>query len=164
MRLREASFKEVGRFEIAFKNVLSETMSRHYGNHPYYDREVFKNAKAHNQALSQVIRTFDNTRDERAKHYRRTYDSPALPPIWTLKEFLSFGGTVRLYASLAGHLRGDVAKKFGVPRLPIFDNWVQCFVDLRNICAHHDRLLNRRLQKQLSTLRERISRQRRTTP
>ena len=150
VRLREVSFKAVGRFEIAFKNVLSDTMSRRYGSHPYYDREVFKNAKAHNQALCQVIRTFDNTRDERARHYRRTYDPPALPPIWTLKEFLSFGGTVRLYASLAGPLRGDVARTFGVPRLPIFDNWVQCFVDLRNICAHHDRLFNRRFQKQLT--------------
>ena len=152
VRLREVSFKAVGRFEIAFRNVLSEAMSLRYGSHPYYDREVFKDAKAHNQAISQVIKAFDASRDERAKHYRHTYDSPALPPIWILKEFLSFGGTARLYASLAGPLRKDVAKAFGVPRLPIFDSWVPCFVDLRNICAHHDRLFNRKFQKQLLQL------------
>ena len=151
-RLRALAFEAVGRFELAFRNILSEALSSQFGSHPYYDRTAFKDAKAHNQALSQVIQTFDASKDERAKHYRRNYDPPALPPIWTLKEFLTFGGAARLYATLAGPRREDVAKAFGVPRLPVFDNWVQCFVDLRNICAHHDRLFNRRFQKQLQHL------------
>lgn len=151
-RLRALTFEAVGRFELAFRNVLSEALSGRYGSHPYYDRTAFKDAQAHNQALSQVITTYDNSKDERAKHYRRTYDPPAIPPIWTLKEFLTFGGAARLYGTLAGPLREDVARAFGVPRLPIFDNWVPCFVDLRNVCAHHDRLFNRRFQKQLQRL------------
>lgn len=151
-RLRALAFKVVGRFELAFRNILSEALSGRFGSHPYYDRAAFKNAEAHNRALSQVIKTFDDSKDERAKHYRQTYDPPALPPIWTFKEFLTFGGAARLYATLAGPLREDVAKSFGVPRLPVFDNWVQCFVDLRNVCAHHDRLFNRRFQKQLQHL------------
>lgn len=151
-RLRALTFKAVGRFELAFRNTLSEALSGRFGSHPYYDRAAFKSAEAHNQALSQVIRSFDGSKDERAKHYRQTYDSPALPPIWTLKEFLTFGGAARLYAALAGPLREDVAKTFGVPRLPVFDNWVMCLVDLRNVCAHHDRLFNRRFQKQLQRL------------
>lgn len=151
-RLRGLSFDAVGRFELAFRNVISEAISDRFGSHPYYNRAVFKNAEAHNQALKQVIQTFDKSKDERAKHYRRTYDPPALPPIWTLKEFLTFGGAAHFYASLAGPLRSDVAKAFGVPRLEVFENWVQCFVDLRNICAHHDRLFNRRFQKQLRRL------------
>lgn len=151
-RLRELSFKAVGRFELAFRNTVSEALSGRFGSHPYYERSAFKSAEAHNQALSQVIKAFDSSKDERAKHYRRNYDPPALPPIWTLKEFLTFGGAARLYATFSGPLREDVAKTSGVPRLPIFDNWVQCFVDLRNVCAHHDRLFNRRFQKQLQRL------------
>ena len=151
-RLRDLAFDAVGRFELAFRNVMSETLSECFGSHPYYDRAAFKNAEAHNQALAQVIHTFGTTKDDRAKYYRRTYGSPALPPIWMFKEFLSFGGAARLYATLAGPLREKIAKAFGVPRLPIFDNWVTCFVDLRNACAHHDRLFNRRFQKQLQRL------------
>lgn len=151
-RLRALAFKGVGRFELAFRNTLSEALSAGFGSHPYYDRRAFKSADAHNRALSQVIKTFDESKDERAKHYAETYDAPALPPIWTLKEFLSFGAAARLYATLAAPLREDVAKTFGVPKLPVFDNWVRCFVDLRNFCAHHDRLFNRRFQKQLQRL------------
>jgi len=36
----------------------------------------------------------------------------------------------------------------------IFDNWDQCFVDLRNICTHHDRLFNRWFQKQPQHLKQ----------
>lgn len=151
-RLRELAFKAVGRFELTFRNVVSEVLSGRFGSHPYYERDVFKNAEAHNRALSQVIKTFDTSKDERARHYRQTYDPPALPPIWMLKEFLTFGGAARFYADLSNPLREDVARTFGVPRLPVFDNWVQCFVDLRNVCAHHDRLFNRRFQKQLQRL------------
>lgn len=151
-RLRELSFKVVGRFELAFRNAISETLSGRHGSHPYYDRTAFKSSEAHNLALSQVIKTFNDTKDERAKHYKNTYDPPALPPIWTLKEFLTFGGAARFYSSLSGALRSEVAKAFGVPKLPVFDNWVQCFVDFRNVCAHHDRLFNRRFQKQLQRL------------
>jgi abortive infection bacteriophage resistance protein len=32
-------------------------------------------------------------------------------------------------------------------------NWVAALVDLRNICAHHDRLFNRSFQKQPSKLK-----------
>ena len=37
--------------------------------------------------------------------------------------------------------------------LSVFDSWVPCFVDLRNICTHHDRLFNRRFQRQPERLR-----------
>lgn len=151
-RLRGLAFEAVGRFELAFRNVISEALSSRFGSHPYYERTAFKDAKAHNQALSQVIQTFDKSKDERAKHYRQTYDPPALPPIRTFKEFLTFGGAARFCACLNGILRADIAKAFGVPRLPIFESWVLCFVDFRNICAHHDRLFNRRFQKQLQHL------------
>jgi abortive infection bacteriophage resistance protein len=151
-RLRQLAFKAVGRFELALRNTLSEVLSSRFGSHPYYDQAVFKNADAHNKALGQVIAAFQNSKDERAKHYRDVYDIPALPPIWTLKEFLTFGGSARLYTTLSGSVREDIAKAFNVPKLPVFDNWVMCFVDLRNICAHHDRLFNRRFQKQLQRL------------
>ena len=65
---------------------------------------------------------------------------------------MTFGGASRLYLTLKSPIRDQIALNFGVPKLPTFDNWVQCFVDLRNVCAHHDRLFNRRFQKQLQRL------------
>lgn len=147
-KLRNICFSEVGRFEIIFRNRISETLSARFGGHPYSEIAAFNAAKARNELFQFVLRTFNSSKDARAKHYLRTYTEPTLPPIWVLKEFLSFGASARLYGGLSGSIRTDIAASFGVSHLPTFDNWIKCFVDLRNICAHHDRLFNRGFQKQ----------------
>lgn len=152
-RLRGLCFEAVGRFELAFRNTLSEILSARHGSHPYDALAAFKDAKAQDQARLQVLQVYLKSRDERARHYRNTYNSPAMPPVWMFKEFLTFGATAKLYSHLANDVRDEIAKAFGVGSVAVFDNWVLCFVDLRNICAHHDRLFNRRFQKQPQRLR-----------
>ena len=152
-KLRNICFKDVGRFELMFRNRLSEVLSARYGSHPYFQNDAFESSEQHNNALQNVLRVFTQSKDQRARHYRTTYTEPPLPPIWMLKEFLTFGASARLYAALARSVRKEVAAHFGVTVLPAFDSWVNCFVDLRNICAHHDRLFNRRFQKQPQHLR-----------
>lgn len=147
-RLRNICFDEVGRFEIIFRNRISETLSARFGGHPYSEIAAFKTAKTRNDRLQHALQTFNVSKDARAKHYLDTYTEPTLPPIWVLKEFLTFGASARLYGALSTNIRTQIAASFGVPSLPVFDNWVICFVDLRNICAHHDRLFNRGFQKQ----------------
>lgn len=39
----------------------------------------------------------------------------------------------------------DVTKHFGISNPVILENWMHCFCNLRNICAHHGRIWNRRL-------------------
>ena len=153
-RFRGLAFEAVGRFELAFRNAISDTLSERFGSHPYDDLNAFKDVEAHGQALCQVKSTFNKkaSKDPRARHYCETYNRPVLPPIWLLKEFLTFGDAARLYDTLCGPLRKDVARKFDVSERPVFDNWVKCFVDLRNLCAHHDRLFNRPFQKGISRL------------
>ena len=152
-KLRDICFMGVGRFELVFRNRLSEVLSARFGSHPYFQNAAFGGSRLHNEALQKVIQVFAQSKDQRAKHYRDNYTEPPLLPIWMLKEFLTFGASARLYAALASTVRTDVAAHFGVTSLPVFDSWIPGFVDLRNVCAHHDRLFNRRFQKQPQRLR-----------
>ena len=152
-KLRDICFMGVGRFELMFRNRLSEVLSARFGSHPYFQNNAFADSKKHNEALQKILQVFIQSKDQRAKHYSATYTEPPLPPIWMLKEFLTFGASARLYAALASSVRTDIAAHFGIASFPVFDSWVHCFVDLRNICAHHDRLFNRRFQKQPRRLR-----------
>ncbi len=147
-KIRNICFEAVGRFEILFRNQLSETLSAKFGGHPYSEAAAFKDITSRNEHFRSVLHIFNCSKDERAKHYRKTYTSPTLPPIWILKEFLTFGSAARLYNGLDAPIRSDIANSFGVLSLDVFDSWVKSFVDLRNMCAHHDRLFNRRFQKQ----------------
>ncbi|WP_239026651.1 Abi family protein [Novosphingobium decolorationis] len=153
MRLRDACFAAVGQFEILLRNAISETLSDAFGSHPYYELGAFKDAVANLSAIQTFGKVYVSSKDQRAKHYKETYSEPALPPIWTMKEFLTFGASSVIYKSLEGSLKTKIATQFGVSSDQVFTHWLDCLVDLRNMCAHHDRLFNRSFQKQPSRLR-----------
>jgi abortive infection bacteriophage resistance protein len=146
--IRNVCFSAVGRFEIVFRNRISETLSARFGGHPYSEASVFKSIATRNDRFQNALQTFNSSKDRRAKHYLNNYDKPTLPPIWVLKEFLTFGASARLYHALSNNIRDEIAIHFRVVSTPVFDSWVTSFVDLRNFCAHHDRLFNRGFQKQ----------------
>lgn len=152
--LRDICFTTVGNFELLLRNAMSEALSSQYGSHPYDDPTAFKNLTSRLDAFQSFMSAYSSSKDQRAKHYSQTYGAPILPPIWTIKEFLTFGRTVRIYKCLNGTLRTQIASVFTVPSDDVFTNWLECLVDLRNACAHHDRLFNRSFQKQPKTLQQ----------
>ena len=152
MLLRDACFSAVGQVEILLRNSISEKLSHSYGSHPYFIIGAFRNAASNLETIRTFASVYQKSKDHRAKHYRDTYSNPVMPPIWTMKEFLTFGTASRVLQSLSGPLRTAISADFGIGKDTIFTSWVECFVDLRNIRAHHDRLFNRSFQKQPSTL------------
>lgn len=153
MLLREACFAAAGQFELLLRNAISEVLSSAYGSHPYNHVAAFRGANAQAEVNRSFQKIYKKTADSRALHYRNTYSNPPLPPIWTMKEFLTFGSSVYIFQRLSGTHRTSVANQFGVRSDHVFTQWLECLVDLRNICAHHDRLFNRHFPKQPSHLR-----------
>lgn len=146
--LRTKCFEACGTFEVLFRNSMAEALSNAHGSHPYFELSAYHDAKSRREGLTKISALYEKTRDPRAKHYIDNYDNPVLPPIWTMKEFFTFGTSVRYFSYLSGSIKNTVANDFGMPTLPSLINWLSCIVDLRNFCAHHDRLFNRSFQKQ----------------
>jgi abortive infection bacteriophage resistance protein len=153
MKLRDSCFSAVGQFELLLRNSISETLSDAFGSHPYHDLGIYRDATASCEANASFLKIYSGSKDPRAKHYRQTYSDPALPPIWTMKEFLTFGAASYIFQRLEGGLRTKIAAQFGIRSDQVFTSWLECLVDLRNICAHHDRLFNRSFQKQPAMFR-----------
>lgn len=125
---------------------------RGLGRHPYYHAGAFKDSSANLNALQTFAKVYGASSDRRAKHHRDTYSPPVLPPIWTMKESLTFGACSRIFQCLEGSIKTNIAAQFGVGSDQVFTSWVEALVDLSNVCPHHDRLFNRSLQKQPSRL------------
>lgn len=140
--IRSICFDAVGRFEVLFRNSISEVLSAKYGSHPYDDLSAFKSSKDRIEAIQTFLNTYKKLKDQRLKHYYNKYSSPVLPPIWTMKELLTFGNSLYIFKNLHNNIRDEIIVKFGITSNDVFTSWVRCLVDLRNICAHHDRLFN----------------------
>lgn len=152
-QLRGICFDACGDFELAFRNSMSEALTSLHGSHPHKVEAAFKDVASRRTAFDQLSTVYAKSKDMRAQNYMDKYGEPVLPPFWTMKEFLTFGASVRFFSLLSNPVKSAVAADFGVPSHEVFSNWLACLVDLRNICAHHDRLFNKTFQKQPMRLR-----------
>ena len=95
-----------------------------------------------------VCRLVDEThrsRDQFMVAFRDKYgDCHRLPPIWMATEVMSFGTVVSLFIGMEQDLKRRVAAEWAIPDV-IFESWLHTLNSVRNICAHHARLWNRRL-------------------
>lgn len=147
-KLRAFCFLHLGRFEIVLRNRLSEILSHRNGSHPYFDNGAYRTPKMRANAVGRLSDTFYKKNDQRARHYFEEYNPPMIPPIWVMKEFLTFGNLGHVLDQLSTPIQNDLASAFGMPSYQVLENWIKALIDLRNDCAHHDRLFNRSFQKQ----------------
>ena len=77
------------------------------------------------------------------EHYYQTYSAPEIPPAWIVFEILPFGCVSRIYENLKRPYRKAVAEKFGIEE-SILQSWFHALSVLRNSCAHHSRIWNRK--------------------
>jgi abortive infection bacteriophage resistance protein len=86
---------------------------------------------------------------ENQEHYlvefKRTYSSPSIPPIWMVMEFLTLGNLSNLYENMKDcEVKKAIATRWKLPSV-ILISWLKSLNFVRNCCAHHARLWNRRL-------------------
>ncbi len=73
-------------------------------------------------------------------------------PIWIAVETFDFGGLTRLYSLLERADQNTIARRFGIRDGRLFHGWLIGLGVVRNHCAHHNRLWNRRLSTQLKNI------------
>jgi len=84
------------------------------------------------------------------QHTRAKYSSEI--PIWIAVETFDFGGLTRLYGLLERVDQNTIARRFGTSDGRRFHRWLIGLGVVRNHCAHHNRLWNRRLSTALAAV------------
>lgn len=84
------------------------------------------------------------------QHIRAKYSGEV--PIWIAVETFDFGGLTRLYGLLERRDQNLIAKRFGMSDGRLFHRWLIGLGVVRNHCAHHNRLWNRRLSASLAAV------------
>ena len=158
--LRRITLGQLERIEVVVRAVISNQMSQQYGpfwylNHP---QQVLAHAPGRNNRpeafaigrfLSGVERDTRHSTDLFAKHYFDKYTEPLLPPSWLMAECVSFGAWSKLYKHLQKaepkhpNPKKEIAKVFGLS-VSLLESWLHGLSLLRNTCAHHGRVWNRR--------------------
>ena len=143
--LRNLIFAAIQDIEIAFRTRVSHFLAMKYGTFWFLDATLFKDKEIHNNCIEKLKEEIDRSHEDFLKEHLQKYDEPSFPPSWKALEVASFGTLSKLYSNLTDtNVKKIVSRSFLLPSYLFLENWMKCTAVLRNCCAHHARLWNRR--------------------
>ena len=134
--LRFLLIKVLSRIEINLRTRIIYIVSNHYKDNPswFADKKIMKN---------QFVDTLDNFYTDIKKknkvitEHHRKYPSDEYAPAWKTLEFMTLGSLYTLFTSLKEEeIKTEIASKYGVRSVKMFDNYFKVIFNIRNICSH----------------------------
>jgi abortive infection bacteriophage resistance protein len=149
-RLRSLVLDAIERVEIAVRTQITYCFGHTYGAFGHTDSANFHPNFRHADWLAKLEDETRRSSDEFIRHYKNKYDGFPTVPIWMLTEVISFGALSFFYKGLRNDLKAgirdksDIADYFNLHHKQLGD-WLHTLTYVRNVCAHHSRLWNRKL-------------------
>lgn len=145
--LRLMVFDAIERIEIALRTLIVYNYAMKFGSHWYQEPTHFRNTQYFDNDLASLDKEISRSDEEFIKHYFRTYHDPFRPPAWMSLEVATFTTLSKFYQNLSlCNEKIAIATCCGLKTF-ILENWMHILSNVRNICAHHSRLYNRRLSQ-----------------
>ena len=139
----EYLFAAMGPIEIALRSQITTQVGLRYGPQALHDAGAFKKREDFEklqETLSRETRQALASKKPLAIHNIREYGQL---PIWAEAENISFGTLSKIYENLfSTEISDSIAHVFGITRFHM-KSWLRYLTQIRNICAHDDRLYNR---------------------
>jgi abortive infection bacteriophage resistance protein len=144
-RLRLLVFNAIEKIEVALRTKIVYELSLNHGSHWYENADLYRNTSRFYREIAKVYEEVDRSNETFIEHYKNTYVSPENPPAWMSLEVISMGLLSKLFSNLKkGSEKKKITREFGLTKPEILESWMHAFANLRNTCAHHGRLWNRR--------------------
>lgn len=143
--LRSLIFSAIQDVEVALRTRIIHFFSLAHGPFWFMNGSLFKSSSIFNACFEKISIEVGRSREDFIAEYYENYDYPSFPPAWKTMEVLSFGTLSKLYCNFKdAYTKKQIARDFFLPQYVYLENWMKCIAVLRNACAHHARIWNRR--------------------
>lgn len=144
-KLRILFLDAIEKIEVALRSSWAYELSMAHNAHAYTDTTLFKSNIDHTKMLSKLDIDIARSKEPFVKHYKNKYSNPERPPIWAVCELMTLGQLSRFCDSLVNNSdKQNIAKDFGLKQQSL-GSYLHALTFIRNICAHHARLWNKRV-------------------
>lgn len=144
-KLRTIIFTAIQDIEVALRTRIILFFSLRHGAFGFMDASKFLNHSIYQTCLDNLQNELKRSREEFIQDHFTRYASPSMPPVWKTLEVVSFGNLSKLYANIKDtNAKKEVSKSMGLPKYDYMESWMRSLTVLRNSCAHHSRIWNRR--------------------
>ena len=125
--------------EITMRANISNYHALKYGALGYLNESSFDTRHNHKAFLKKLDRMIENnTGEQLVTHHMKKYGGAF--PLWVIMELFSFGALNTFYSDMKIEDKRAIAEAaFDLPYRCV-ENWLNCLSELRNQCAHYNRL------------------------
>lgn len=144
--LRLLMMDAIERVEVSVRAHWAYAMAHHHGPHAHLEPSLANNEERWQSNLQKLRKEVNRSDEVFITHMRRTY-AEDLPPVWAVCEVMSLGLLSKWYENLQPMAtRSAIASVYGLDEA-VLASWLHHLSMIRNICAHHARLWNRKFKR-----------------
>lgn len=142
--LRLLVMDAIERLEVSVRTQWAYHLAHTYGPHAHMDAGLFKRSDGYRKCRTSLEEELRRSKEVFVSHYQNNYSVPDLPPLWAVVEVMSLGQLSKWVSNLRhSRDRQVIARCYGIDEM-ILTSFLHHLTIVRNICAHHGRLWNRR--------------------
>jgi len=150
-KLRLLLLDVLERIEMSFKCVLAYEVTKDKNDNYWYSKENhFQNGE---EDIEKLLDSIKASREIYLMHYYKKYTIPEYPPAWMFFESLTFGDCAYLARNLYDRDRQIIAGSYKLPKKTAIQMF-HSLSHLRNVCAHHSRVWNRRFTMKVAVYKK----------
>lgn len=136
----------IERIEVSVRTQWAYCFSKQHGPHGYLDCNLSNNIHWHAKNLLLLEKERKRSDEPFIEHFNNTNNSP---PIWAICEVMSFGLLSRWLKNLKPTVcRNEIGRCYDLD-YKVLISFIEHMTYLRNCCAHHSRVWNRKMTKTL---------------
>ena len=143
LSLRDLLTEALETIEVDLRTAVAYHFGEKYGAFGHTAPASFFRANGHANWLKQLRDEARRSRELFVTHFQHNYQEFPDLPIWIATEVMSFGSLSKMYYCMKRLDQRAVAKRYGVQPADLA-NWMHHCVYVRNLCAHHSRLWDRK--------------------
>ncbi|MCL1788754.1 MAG: Abi family protein [Oscillospiraceae bacterium] len=147
-KLRAEILMVLEEIEIAVRAAVSNYHSTKYDSLGYLNADSFDRRHNHKAFINKIERMLDkNAHLSFVRHYNKKHGGSF--PLWVLMEMFSFGMLVFFYQDMRASDKKDIAIHYFKIDPRNAENWLENLGNLRNHCAHYNRIYGNTLPGEL---------------
>jgi len=150
-KLRLHVLSAIEMIEVSFRRQWSYHFANNFGSHTYttYSKGLYKSESRLQAHLNYLKESLDVSDSNFVQHFKENY-TDVYPPIWASSEIMTFGLLSRFFENIKSFsLRKKICSIYGFQN-DIMDGIMEHLTYVRNVCAHHSRLWNKKLKKRIA--------------
>ena len=151
-KLRAIIIEYLERIEVALRAKITNGYSLSYGFFWYTKNQLYADLDVYQLINEEIQKKFESSQENFLRAYKFKYTSETLPPSNMALEILTLGKLSRLFKGLKNEEeKMRISREFNLPPTTL-SSWLIYLTNVRNVCAHHSRLWNKKISADRPTI------------